>query len=224
MISIEKKYHRYSLKIVLGILILLEALFLAFISWNMPMNDDIGNVVIIDQQIKALDDKNYFTMLTGKDKYKRVVWSYTSEVYNNRKSSSISRVKAGKDNLYIVLNKVLYCFERDTGKQKWKVEDVGLNNCIVVNSEENIYVTDYNKPGLKIINRNGEVLTELEFDENLCWPNRLDLLKDGRLKIYFKNVKNKNKVNKSEVGYDEENYRWFIIYNVNNNVFDKVGE
>lgn len=217
----QKKKDGYLLKLMLGITILAEALLLTFIIKNVH---DISNgrVAIIDQQIKALDDNNYFMILTGKDKAKREVWSFSSNVYKGKNHDTISKIKAGKEQLYIVLNKVLYCLDRNTGKELWKAGDMGRNNCIALDAEENIYVTDYNKPSMKIINCNGEVLKEEQFDKILCWPTHIDMLKDKKIKIYFENVKNKNEVNESEIGYDNKEHKWFVVYNTEENVFENI--
>lgn len=217
----KQKKERHFLKLMLGMVILTEALLLTFIIEKMLDIPD-GKVAIIDQQIKALDDKNYFTILTGKDKRKREVWSFSSNVYKGKNHDTISKIKTGQEQLYIVLNKVLYCLDRSTGKELWKVEDMGRNNCMVLDSEENIYVTDYNRPSMKIINSNGEVLKEEEFDKLLCWPIRIDMLKDKKMKIYFKNVKNKNEVNESEIGYDNKKNGWFVIYNTEKKIFENI--
>ncbi len=104
-----------------------------------------------------------------------LIWEHTTEdIYLQEAAMFYSDILVNSDNVYIVVNKVLYAFDIFSGTLKWTVENVGVTNSIDFDRYGNVYISGLYGPNLVVINKNGNVLYREEVkDSNYSWVENL---------------------------------------------------
>ena len=112
-----------------------------------------------------------------------VIWKHQTETAIVGEWNTITDVYTNNNNAYIVVDHILYAFDMETGVVKWKINDMGTDNCLEFDRYGNIYISSYMGPNdVTVVSKTGEKLYVKS--EEYSWVTDLELM-DNVLRVHY---------------------------------------
>lgn len=134
-----------------------------------------------------------------------VLWTYHTGEYPAAQIDQLQMIESPKEFVYIVESSTIIAFNKMTGNEVWRNEDL-MGTCTDVEIDENgtIYACGEMGPDLFIMNADGETLyAQPYFHDDYWWASDVEL-GDGYVRVFFNSNEQWIRVNLDDYSFELE--------------------